>query len=153
VVALYSHLFKQKKLQSRRYTNKNKKKIGVCFYKKYYKTFLENQIACLHLIWHGSHRKRRIQQLFYRCVAAVMILPGRCLATIGGYTYRHRDWWEGFMKYVTDMGSGTMIYILSFIKIGSGIRKLIRGIHRHTDTKRALWFLYFIHRAQGSDKN
>jgi hypothetical protein len=31
------------------------------------------------------------------------------------------------MKYVVEMGSVTMIYIPSFIKIGSGIRKLIRG--------------------------
>jgi hypothetical protein len=32
------------------------------------------------------------------------------------------------------MGSDDMIYIPSFIKIGSGIRKIMRGIHRHTDT-------------------
>jgi hypothetical protein len=32
------------------------------------------------------------------------------------------------------MGSGAVIYIPSFIKIGSGIQKLIRGIHRHTDS-------------------
>jgi F0F1-type ATP synthase alpha subunit len=31
------------------------------------------------------------------------------------------------MKYSAEMGSGAMIYIPSFIKIGSGIRKLIRG--------------------------
>jgi hypothetical protein len=31
------------------------------------------------------------------------------------------------MKYVVEMGSGAMIYIPSFIKIGSGIQKLIRG--------------------------
>jgi hypothetical protein len=30
------------------------------------------------------------------------------------------------------MGSGAMIYIPSFIKIGSDIQKLIGGIHRHT---------------------
>jgi hypothetical protein len=30
------------------------------------------------------------------------------------------------------MGSGAMIYVPSFIKIGSGVQKLIRGIHRHT---------------------
>jgi hypothetical protein len=28
------------------------------------------------------------------------------------------------MKYVVEMGSGAMIYIPSFIKIGSGIQKL-----------------------------
>jgi hypothetical protein len=30
------------------------------------------------------------------------------------------------------MGSGTVIYVRSFIKIGSGVQKLIAGIHRHT---------------------
>jgi hypothetical protein len=38
------------------------------------------------------------------------------------------------MKYVVEMGSGAMIYIPSFIQIGSGIQKLIVGIHRHTDS-------------------
>jgi hypothetical protein len=36
------------------------------------------------------------------------------------------------MKYADEMGIGTMIYIPSFIKIGSGTEKLIKGIHRHT---------------------
>jgi hypothetical protein len=41
------------------------------------------------------------------------------------------------MKYATEMGSGAVIYIPSFIKIGSGIQKLMGGIihrqtHRHT---------------------
>jgi hypothetical protein len=31
------------------------------------------------------------------------------------------------MKYAVEMGSYTMVYIPSFIKIGSGIRKLIGG--------------------------
>jgi hypothetical protein len=30
------------------------------------------------------------------------------------------------MKYAVDMGLGAMIYIPSFIKIGSGIQELIR---------------------------
>jgi hypothetical protein len=33
------------------------------------------------------------------------------------------------MKYAVEMGSGAMICITSFIKIGSGVQKLIRGIH------------------------
>jgi hypothetical protein len=33
------------------------------------------------------------------------------------------------MKYAVEMGSGVMIYIPSFIKIRSGIPKLIVGIH------------------------
>jgi hypothetical protein len=35
------------------------------------------------------------------------------------------------MMYSDEMGSGTVIYIPSFIKIGSGIQKLTGGIHRH----------------------
>jgi hypothetical protein len=31
----------------------------------------------------------------------------------------------GIMKYAVEMGSGAMIYIPSFIKIGSGVQKLI----------------------------
>jgi hypothetical protein len=38
------------------------------------------------------------------------------------------------MKYGVEMGSGGMTYIPSFMKIGSGIQKLIRGMHRHTDS-------------------
>jgi hypothetical protein len=34
------------------------------------------------------------------------------------------------MKYAVKMGSGAMIYIPSFMKIGSGIQKLIGGTHR-----------------------
>jgi hypothetical protein len=38
------------------------------------------------------------------------------------------------MKYVIEMGSGAMIHIPSFIKIGSGIQKLKReGAHRQHD--------------------
>jgi hypothetical protein len=40
------------------------------------------------------------------------------------------------MKYAIDMGSGAMINILSFIKIGSGIQKLM-GEGGFTDTQRA----------------
>jgi hypothetical protein len=36
------------------------------------------------------------------------------------------------MKYTVGMGSVSMICIQSFIKIGSSIQKLIRGIYRHT---------------------
>jgi hypothetical protein len=51
-----------------------------------------------------------------------------------GYTYRHTDWWEGFMQYAVEMGSGAMIYIPSFIQIGSGIQKMMEG---YTDTQTA----------------
>jgi hypothetical protein len=39
------------------------------------------------------------------------------------------------MKYAVEMGSVAVIYIPSFIKIGSGILKLIEGIHRYIDTQ------------------
>jgi hypothetical protein len=39
------------------------------------------------------------------------------------------------MKCAVQMGSGTIIYIPSFIKIVSGIQKLIgAGVHRYTDS-------------------
>jgi hypothetical protein len=38
------------------------------------------------------------------------------------------------MKYAGEIGSDAMIYIPSFIKIGSDIQKLIEG---HTDTQTA----------------
>jgi hypothetical protein len=45
------------------------------------------------------------------------------------------------MKYVVEMGSGVMTYIPSFIKIGSGIQKLIEGIHgQHGDVISLLLF-------------
>jgi hypothetical protein len=43
----------------------------------------------------------------------------------GTRIYRHRLR-EGFMKYAVEMGSDAIIYIQSFIEIGSGIRKLIQ---------------------------
>jgi hypothetical protein len=42
-----------------------------------------------------------------------------------------------------EMDSGVMIYIPSFIKIGSGIQKLIWGIHRYTDSKVISYAYYF----------
>jgi hypothetical protein len=40
------------------------------------------------------------------------------------------------MKYAVEMGSAAMIYIPSFIQIGSGVQKLIRG-GGYTDTQTA----------------
>jgi hypothetical protein len=41
---------------------------------------------------------------------------------------------EGFMKYAIEMGSGAMIHIPRFLKIGSGIQKLIGFTDRqHSD--------------------
>jgi hypothetical protein len=41
------------------------------------------------------------------------------------------------MKYAVEMGSGGMMYVPSFIKIGSGTQKIIGGIHRYRDTQTA----------------
>jgi hypothetical protein len=49
-------------------------------------------------------------------------------------THTNTDWRKGFMKYVVEMGSGAIIYISSFIKIGLDIRSWWGG---HTQT--ALW--------------
>jgi hypothetical protein len=40
----------------------------------------------------------------------------------------------GSFNQAVEMGSGAVTYVLSFIKIGSGVQKLIKGIHRHTDS-------------------
>jgi hypothetical protein len=41
-----------------------------------------------------------------------------------------------------EISSGAMIYIPSFMRIGSGIQKLIEGIHRHTDSM-VIAYAYF----------
>jgi hypothetical protein len=38
------------------------------------------------------------------------------------------------MKYAVEVGSCAVIYVPSFINIGSGIQKLIEGTHRHKPT-------------------
>jgi hypothetical protein len=38
------------------------------------------------------------------------------------------------MKNALKIDSGTMIYLPDFIKTGTGIRKMMRGIQRHTDS-------------------
>jgi hypothetical protein len=71
--------------------------------------------------------------LLCRCLAREMrFLRSRCLSTRGGYTRRHTDWWEGFMKYAVEMGTGATTHIPSFIKIGLAIQNWLGGIHRQT---------------------
>jgi hypothetical protein len=86
--------------------------------------FWEELVAYFPLIRHGSHTKRA-KQFFYfwvciRCYGNALTDPlpsnGKC-----GYTYRHTDWWEGFMKHTVKMGPGAIIYIPRFIQIGSDI--------------------------------
>jgi hypothetical protein len=50
------------------------------------------------------------------------------------------------MKYAVEMSSGAMVYVPSFIKIGSGIQKFVRRdslVHRqHGDLISLLLFLF-----------
>jgi hypothetical protein len=46
------------------------------------------------------------------------------------------------MKYAADMGSDVMTHIPSFIKIGSSIQRLMKGIHRqHGDVINLILFI------------
>jgi hypothetical protein len=47
------------------------------------------------------------------------------------------------MKYAVEIGSISMIWIPSFIKIGSGTQNLIAGTHRHTDSMVNSYFKMF----------
>jgi hypothetical protein len=46
------------------------------------------------------------------------------------------------MKYAVEMGSGAMIYIPSFIKIGSGIQESTRGKYRQQDDLMSLQYFF-----------
>jgi hypothetical protein len=92
--------------------------------------FWEELTVYFPLIRDGPHRKQRVQ-LFFNCLCiccAVTFLPSRCVAKIEGYTYRHR---MGGIYEVRRWDGLRCHDIPSFMKVGSGIQKLIRGIHRH----------------------
>jgi hypothetical protein len=104
-------------------------------------------IACFPLMPHGPQKKRWVQQ-FYCCMCIhchgnVFTEP---LSINDMGIHIQTDWLEGITKYAVEMGSGVMICIRSFIKIGSGIQKLIAG--GFTDTQAAWWlhkpaFIFF----------
>jgi hypothetical protein len=77
-------------------------------------------------------------------VAAVTFLQSRFLATIGGYTYKHTDKWEGFMKCAVEMGSRAMIHIPSFIKIGSKVHGGKGNTHIYRQHGDLISLLYFL---------
>jgi hypothetical protein len=56
-------------------------------------------------------------------IAAVTFLPGRCLALIGDFYRRCRQ----THRHAVETGLDAIIYIPSFVKIGSGIQKLMGG--------------------------
>jgi hypothetical protein len=93
---------------------------------------------------------RRVQQFFYCSVCiryrgnvsteplpsndrGIFTKPSRCLAT-KAYTYTDTQTDGRDFYYAVEMGSGAVIYVPSFIQIGSGIQKLIGGIQTHTHT-------------------
>jgi hypothetical protein len=49
-------------------------------------------------------------------VLLVTFLLSSCPAMTQGNTCRHTGWWEGFMKYGVQMGSGSMILVPNFIE-------------------------------------
>jgi hypothetical protein len=52
-------------------------------------------------------------------------LSNLCLATIGGIHIMKHKATKGFMKYAAEMGSCSVIYIISFITTDSSIKKLM----------------------------
>jgi hypothetical protein len=100
-----------------------------CYF-KYSEEVLGRTNHLLPLILHKLRTERRIQQFFILAcvfVAAVTFSTEPLPSNDRGYTYRHRYWWEGFMKYEIEMSSGDMSYRSGFIKTGSAIQKLILG--------------------------
>jgi hypothetical protein len=94
------------------------------------KKFWEEQIA--YFPWYDTDRIENDASNNDSIVACVFVATVKFLteplpSNEREYTYRYTDWWEGFMKYAVEMGWGAMTYIPSFIKIDSGIQKLIGG--------------------------
>jgi hypothetical protein len=77
----------------------------------------------------------RIRLLLRVLVATETYLLSRCLATVKGGHIQTANWWEGFKKYAVEVGSGAMMYELSFITTGSGIQKGDGGINIQTESK------------------
>jgi hypothetical protein len=92
--------------------------------------------AYFHLVRHRKHSKQRVQQFFYCCMcigSSGKVLPSLCLPRIGDIS--HADWWEGFMKYAVETGSGPLH--TKFYKDCFRHSKFKR--EGYTDTQTALW--------------
>jgi hypothetical protein len=50
------------------------------------------------------------------------------------HAQRHTGVWEEFMKYAVEIGLGAMTVTQSYVKIGSGIEKLLGREWVYTDT-------------------
>jgi hypothetical protein len=49
-------------------------------------------------------------------------------------------WWEWFMKYAVEMVSGGMIWVPSFMKIGSSIQVILRLLPRHSERLQSWYY-------------
>jgi hypothetical protein len=89
-----------------------------------YKKFWGELIA--YFPWYDTDRRENeaSNNSIVACVfvaALNFFLSSRCLATVKGTRNRHTDCWEGFMKYVAEMGLGAIIYMPSFTNTVSAI--------------------------------
>jgi hypothetical protein len=85
------------------------------------------------LLWYDTDNiKKTLPSTFlvllHVFITMVTYLPSHCLASIGRiHMHAHTDWWQGLKQHTVQMGSGAMIYMQSFRKIGSDIQKLSGG--------------------------
>jgi hypothetical protein len=78
-------------------------------------------------------------------IGEIFTEQSRCLATKGGYTYRHRLTGV-FFNYAAEMGLNAVIYVPRFIKIGPGVQKLMGGdtqTHTHWQQRDLISLIYF----------
>jgi hypothetical protein len=66
-----------------------------------------------------------------RCRVNVSTQPLPSTECRDTHTDAHTD--ERIYELRVEMGSVAVIYVPSFIKIGSGIQKLVDGIHKHAE--------------------
>jgi hypothetical protein len=67
-------------------------------------------------------------------VAAVSFLLTEPLPSNDKGMHIQTHWWEEFIKYDVEIGLVSMIHEPSFIKIASSIFKLMKGVHRPTNS-------------------
>jgi hypothetical protein len=122
---------------------------------QYKEDVMQKTNRLLSLIQHGPHWKRRVEQFFYRCVCiryrgnvSTEPLPSndkkifteplpsndreiftKPLPSNDRGVHIQTDWWERFLNYAVKMGWDAVIYIPSFMNIGSGIQKLMWYTH------------------------
>jgi hypothetical protein len=92
------------------------------------KKFWEELMAYFNLIRHGPHGKRHVQQFFYFCVyirSRGNVFTEALPSNDRGKNIQTHRLMGGIYEVAVEMGPGATICIQSFIKIGSGIQKLI----------------------------